>query len=135
MITKIAHVCIRAGDLDRSIGFYGGIMGLKRKFDFVRAGKTTGVYFEVSNGNFIEIFGGLEGKAINTGMVHFCLETNDIDGMIDRFKSNGIDCTEKQLGSDRSYQAWVRDPDGNRIELHQYTPDSAQMTGKDIIVD
>jgi len=30
------------------------------------------------------------------------------------------------LGSDNSYQCWLDDPDGNRIELHQYTPESRQ---------
>jgi hypothetical protein len=30
------------------------------------------------------------------------------------------------LGSDGSYQAWLKDPDGNRIELHGYTADSLQ---------
>jgi hypothetical protein len=27
---------------------------------------------------------------------------------------------------DRSHQAWIVDPDGNRIELHGYTPESKQ---------
>ena len=27
---------------------------------------------------------------------------------------------------DRSLQAWLADPDGNRIELHQYRPESKQ---------
>ncbi len=30
------------------------------------------------------------------------------------------------MGSDHSWQAWLSDPDGNRVELHQYTPESWQ---------
>ena len=30
------------------------------------------------------------------------------------------------MGGDNSWQAWTCDPDGNRIELHQYTPESKQ---------
>jgi lactoylglutathione lyase len=31
------------------------------------------------------------------------------------------------LGGDQSYQAWLADPDGNRIELHQFTDKSLQI--------
>jgi hypothetical protein len=34
---------------------------------------------------------------------------------------------EVSLGSDQSWQAWLADPDGNRIELHAYTPESKQL--------
>ena len=34
--------------------------------------------------------------------------------------------TAPNLGADHSWQAWLADPDGNRIELHQYTPESKQ---------
>jgi hypothetical protein len=27
---------------------------------------------------------------------------------------------------DHSWQAWITDPDGNKIELHDYTPESWQ---------
>ena len=38
----------------------------------------------------------------------------------------GVTVTDKKLGSDNSWQAWLSDPDGNRIELHQYTAQSLQ---------
>jgi hypothetical protein len=34
---------------------------------------------------------------------------------------------EVKMGSDHSWQAWLADPDGNRIELHAYTPESNQV--------
>ena len=37
---------------------------------------------------------------------------------------------EKKMGADHAYQAWLTDPDGVRIELHEYTPDCCQKTGR-----
>lgn len=34
------------------------------------------------------------------------------------------------MGADHAYQAWLTDPDGVRIELHEYTPDCCQKTGR-----
>ncbi len=44
----------------------------------------------------------------------------------------GIAHSEKTMGSDHTYQFWVTDPDGNRIEIQQYTDRSAQITGLDV---
>ncbi|OGV68596.1 MAG: hypothetical protein A3K19_11515 [Lentisphaerae bacterium RIFOXYB12_FULL_65_16] len=42
--------------------------------------------------------------------------------------------TDKKLGADQSWQFWVTDPGGVRIEFHQHTENSSQRTGKDCIV-
>jgi hypothetical protein len=31
-----------------------------------------------------------------------------------------------------SWQAWIKDPHGNPLEFHQYTPQSAQLLGGSI---
>ena len=41
-------------------------------------------------------------------------------------RARGVEVSDPKLGSDQSWQAWLADPDGNRIELHGYTPDSHQ---------
>ena len=57
---------------------------------------------------------------------HICLEVDDIRTTVERLRSKGIEVSEPKLGKDRSWQAWITDPDGNRIELHDYNPDSKQ---------
>jgi hypothetical protein len=47
----------------------------------------------------------------------------------------GVEATPPKLGCDRSWQTWIRDPDGNRVELHQYTAESSQRTGRDCVLD
>lgn len=39
--------------------------------------------------------------------------------------------TGRKTGNDRSLQSWIKDPDGNLIELQEYTPESGQFTGED----
>ena len=34
---------------------------------------------------------------------------------------------QKKMGADGNWQAWIEDPDGNRIELMQMMPDSLQL--------
>ena len=55
--------------------------------------------------------------------------------MADWFLQNGVPFSKKSLGCDRTYQLWVTDPDGYKIELQEYTPQSAQLTGIDIQVN
>ena len=57
---------------------------------------------------------------------HLCFEVEDIEGYRRDLIQKGVNVTEVKVGMDRSKQAWVKDPDGNDIELMEYTPESAQ---------
>lgn len=133
--TKFAHVCINTIDLNKSINFYENILGFTKKFFFKKKDKYIGVYLEICSGNYIEIFLKEDNKVINTGITHFCIEVNNIDELIEKLKQNKINFSDKTLGADQSYQIWLTDPDGNKIEIHQYTQNSSQLTGKDVEIN
>jgi lactoylglutathione lyase/glyoxylase I family protein len=135
MITRIAHICLNTKNLTASLHFYEEILRLKRKFTFRKQGICIGAYLEVSDRNFIEIFEKPDLEVVNTGITHLCLETDNIDEMIVWLKSHNVSFTEKKIGCDQSYQIWVEDPDKNHIEIHEYTPNSSQLTGKDADVN
>jgi len=128
MITGVAHVCLGVRDLNVSEAFYRDALGLKHAFDFINEeGNRFGAYFHVGGRNFIELFEGdaagpVEGQAYR----HTCLEVDDIEKAVAELRSRCAEVTNPVLGSDGSWQAWTADPDGNRIELHQYTPESKQ---------
>ena len=42
-------------------------------------------------------------------------------------ESRGIEVTNMKTGIDHSIQAWIKDPDGNAIELMEYTHASLQL--------
>jgi len=128
MIKALAHVCFTVRDLDASLVFYRDKLGLTPAFDFVNdQGVRTGAYLHVGGRSFIELFNGqLESPAPRQSFRHFCLEVEDFDGTVQQLRSRGVDVANVKLGTDRSWQAWIQDPDGNRIELHGYTAESRQ---------
>ena len=60
---------------------------------------------------------------------------SDMDALLERVRKHGFSHTDKKPGADQSWQAWLEDPDGVRIELHEYTPNSSQLTGKTCVVN
>jgi catechol 2,3-dioxygenase-like lactoylglutathione lyase family enzyme len=128
VITGLAHACFTVSDLDRSLSFYRDSLGLKEAFDFVDdAGRRFGVYLHLGGRSFIELFRGpLDERADRQSYRHICLEVDDIHTTVDALRNAGVEVSEPVLGADKSYQAWITDPDGNRIELHAYTAESWQ---------
>lgn len=128
MIRNLAHLCLTVRDLDRSLGFYCGVLGMTPAFEFHNdQGEKYGQYIHVGGRTFIEIFKGDPAKRDDSqSYKHFCIEVDDLDAVIARLKESGVEVSEKKLGKDQSWQAWIEDPDGNRIELHCYTPQSKQ---------
>ena len=131
MITGLAHICFTVADLEKSIAFYRDKLGLKPAFDFVNDKKQRfGLYLHVGGRSFIELFtagaGPAGAAAKGQSYQHCCLEVDDIHKTVAALKAAGVEVGEIKLGADQSYQAWLSDPDGNRIELHGYTPKSWQ---------
>jgi catechol 2,3-dioxygenase-like lactoylglutathione lyase family enzyme len=129
MIRNLAHLCFVVRDLDASLAFYVEKLGLRHAFDATNdAGERTGVYIAVGGRTFIELFKGGDVHAAASGVSyqHFCMEVDDLASMVARLRAHAIGVTDPKVGRDRSLQAWLQDPDGNRIELHQYTPQSKQ---------
>jgi len=128
MIAGLAHACFTVTDLEKAIAFYRDGLGLSTAFDFANdEGRRTGVYLHVGGRNFIELFEGqLKDRADGQSFRHICLEVDDIEATVAEIKARGIEVSAIKMGKDHSYQAWITDPDGNRIELHGYTPHSWQ---------
>jgi len=133
MIKQLAHLCIHTEDLAKTERFYIDALGLEPGFRFLKNGKRFGCYLKLGSSTFIEVFEGKRGSPGNIN--HLAIEVDDMDGVIARLRENGVEVTDKKLGADHSWQAWLEDPNGVRIELHEYTPESLQRTGGDCAVD
>ena len=130
-ITSIGHVAIRVKDIERSLDFYVGKLGFRELFRLDRDDRLWIVYLRVTDSQFIELFpdaiGDRSPPAEAIGLNHLCLECDDIDGMLDEIAAKGIALYRpKKMGADNNLQAWIEDPDGNRIELMQMSKDSMQ---------
>ena len=129
----LAHVALKVRDLDRSLDFY------VNKLDFaemMRLHKPEGgvwlVYLRITDDQYRELSpDGVGDRAPGrdaTAVNHICLGVDDIDSVVAQIKQAGIKLTaEKKMGADYNYQAWIEDPDGNRIELMQMMPNSMQL--------
>ncbi len=128
MIVGLAHVCFVVKDLEASIPFYRDKLGLTPAFDFVNEeGERFGIYLHVGGRTFVELFqGDLAPRAEQQSYQHFCLEVDDFEQTVEELRARGAEVTDVKLGMDHSWQAWLTDPDGNRIELHGYTEESWQ---------
>ena len=136
MIKALAHVCILSKDLDLSLEFYCGALGLPRHFDFIKAGRLFGFYLQITQGQFIEIFKTDSIEAADRQRVHhLCLEVEDLDALRDVLIKRGVAVTPKKKGCDQTWQCWCKDPDGTDVEFQQYTAKSSQFTRSQCLVN
>ena len=129
MIKGLAHLCFVVKDLAGAEAFYRDVLGFETAFDFVNdEGRRFGVYLKISGRNFIELFEGKgERSGEGPGYHHFCLEADDIEATVARLREKAVEVSEpKFMEADGSFQAWLTDNEGNKIELHQYTAESKQ---------
>ena len=61
--------------------------------------------------------------------------SKSIDDAVAHIRAAGVAVTDKKFACDDTYQAWITDPNGVRIELFEYTPKSAQLVGGDRVAD
>jgi lactoylglutathione lyase/glyoxylase I family protein len=149
MIKQLAHLCLKTSQLDRMTAFYCDALGASVRFRYLNpAGQMVGGYFDLGGGTFIEIFDHADAhrrskspKSLEaleeprdpwlSRYNHFCLQVEQLDAYVTLLESRGVTVTGRKTGNDRSRQAWIKDPDGNLVELQEYTPESRQLTGED----
>jgi len=136
-IIDIGHPAFGCHDLQKALDFYA-LLGITESFRLLKEdGSVRLIYLHVAGDRFIELFPGGPPPSDQTSkdrqsFRHLCLVTDDILGMVEHLRSNGVTIdTEPKLGLDFNTQAWVKDPDGNPIELMQLAPESPQRAVAD----
>ena len=136
-ILDIGHPAYGCHDLDAALAFYE-LFGITESFRLLNDnGDVRLIYLHVSGDRFIELFPGGPEPADRAPVAqqsyrHLCLVTDDIEGMVEHLRANGVIIdTEPKVGLDFNTQAWVKDPDGNPIELMQLAPESPQRSISD----
>jgi lactoylglutathione lyase len=128
-IKSIAHIAFKCTDMEKSLHFYCDILGLKRAFEIKNDdGEPWIIYIKVCDNQFIELFyADAESNKNYTSYAHLCLAVSDIYEACETIRRYGypID-SEPNQGKDLNLQAWITNPDGNRIELMQINENSPQ---------
>lgn len=129
MKTGIGHVAFNVADMEKSIRYYCDGLGFTHAFSLKdESGAPWIEYLHIGGGQFIELFYTKPGfENTNTGYSHLCLQVEDCAQACREFEARGVLITSGPMqGSDHNMQAWTEDPDGNRIEIMQISPDSPQ---------
>lgn len=132
MITGVAHIAFRVANMERSLAFYCGVLGLK---ELTRLNRDDGslwlIYLNAGNGTIIELFpGGVATPPTDPqalGYAHFSLGVDDMHETLAEMRARGLkEEGEPKRGADGNLGFWVTDPDGIRIELMEMSADSIQ---------
>jgi lactoylglutathione lyase len=121
------HTMLRVGDLERSLAFYTGPLGMKllRKRDFPGGRFTLAFvgYGDESETAVLELTHNWDTARyeIGTGYGHVALGVDDIYATCARMRDDGVKITREPgpMQHGTTVIAFVEDPDGYKIELIQ----------------
>jgi sugar phosphate isomerase/epimerase/catechol 2,3-dioxygenase-like lactoylglutathione lyase family enzyme len=140
------HVTLMVRDIEKELDFYTRVIGLPEMFRLLRDdGSLFIVYLRLNDRQYLELFPwgvGDEPAAPNArGMHHMCLEVADLDYTVTTLMQRGATMSQWRsdataldevegpairVGLDGNRQSWMKDPEGNRIELMEMATDSMQ---------
>ena len=122
---RILHTMLRVGDLDRSIGFYRDVMGMKvlrttdrpeQKYSLAFVG-----YGDESQGAVLELTYnyGVDRYDLGTAFGHVAIEVDDAKAACEAVRAKGGSVTREAgpVKGGTTVIAFVQDPDGYKIEL------------------
>jgi glyoxylase I family protein len=130
MVVELDHVVLRCRQQDRTLDFYSRVLGLKEER---RIGQL-GLIQLRAGASMVDLVPTVEPR-IDTGtnVDHFCLgiETDDLGSVISYLRSNSVEILGEPAmrygARGMGNSIYVRDPEGNIIELKQ-TPSRGQAT-------
>jgi glyoxylase I family protein len=109
----VHHVSIMVPDVDEALRFYTDVLGLEQRTDRPELG-VGGAWLD-AGGQQLHL---VEGETPPGLGQHFALLIDDLDATIAELRGRGLAVSDpRPIG--RSLQAFVSDPSGNLIELHQ----------------
>lgn len=123
-VTAFDHVVLNVADVERSLAFYCGPLGLEPvRVDEWRAGKAPFPSVRVSADTIIDLVARERGES---NVDHICLVVEPLDWqeVIDSGTFTVLEGPGNRYGARGDAQAiYVRDPDGNTVELRWYPQD------------
>ena len=115
------HTCYRIGDIDRSVAFYERL-GFQEVARMPIGDEAINVFMGLPGEDprlELTYNHGVDSYELGTGYNHIAVSVTDINGTLEELGKQGI-TPEKppyQVREGGSFIAFVRDPDGYRIEL------------------
>ena len=115
------HTCYRIGEIDRSVAFYERLwFDERRRMDI--GSEAVNVFMGLPGEDpVLELTynHGVDSYDLGTGYNHIALTVDDLDGTLEQLGGQGIEPEKPpyRVREGGSRIAFVRDPDGYRVEL------------------
>ena len=121
---RLNHVGLFVADFDESMRYYTETLGLREAFTIRdQAGNPTLAYLHITRDTFLEIAPASPQRPV--GISHVGLWPEDLEQTLGVLRGRGVEIADPRTGSTGSRLANVTDPNGVRLELVDFLPDSA----------
>ena len=125
---RIGHVHLKVANIDRALAFYVGVLGfgVKQRYGEQAAFIAAGDYHHHIGLNTWESEGGSPPPRGTTGLFHLAIVYPERADLADALKRVSEACYELEGASDHgvSQALYLRDPDGNGVELYWDRPET-----------
>jgi catechol 2,3-dioxygenase-like lactoylglutathione lyase family enzyme len=130
-INALDHIVLNVADVERSLGFYAGVLGLQaERVDAWRRHEIGFPSVRISAATLIDLVQvPPEQPTERANLAHFCLVTDDrtLDAAMQTLAAQHIDIETGPVGRwgarGNALSIYFRDPDRNLIELRTYAAD------------
>lgn len=124
------HVGIVPKDWQATLDFYIKTLGFREAFVFKdRDGNVTTSYLQTSKQDFLEIT--KLSPQNSPGVNHIGIWVDDIKSTVAKIRAKGINVEDIRVGNSKAPLTNFTDPNGVRIELLEYPPESWQKQAMD----
>jgi catechol 2,3-dioxygenase-like lactoylglutathione lyase family enzyme len=118
------HVGLYVKDMDESTKFYTENMGFRKAFSFTDGAGHPVVYLQIDHNTFLEMTPSDKDHA--PGFSHAGILTDDLESTVAALQKKGLKVEDVHLGGTKALISNTLDPNGVRLELLAYPPDSLQ---------
>ena len=133
-VTELDHIVLNVKDIDRSLAFYTGVLGLKaERVQEFKEGKIGFPSVRINGDTIIDLFpmknasaGQASAEQAVGNLNHFCLvvEKEDFSGIVDYLKGHSVAILRGPISRwgarGRATSVYFHDPDENEVEIRCY---------------
>jgi catechol 2,3-dioxygenase-like lactoylglutathione lyase family enzyme len=120
---RLNHVGVYAKDFDESMRFYTQTLGLREAFSIKdKDGKPTLTYLQISKDTFLELAPATAERP--AGLSHVGIWPENLNATVALLRQRGAKVDDPRTGSTKTSITNVIDPNGIRLELLDFLPDS-----------
>lgn len=116
-VSGLVHVGLGVDDMEASREFYAALGLEEIPRPFPPGGPVDGMWWRLANGTMVHMIK----RPVDPGILleHFALRVEDLDSAIEALEADGYEVQRRPHDPGAGFQAFVKDPAGNLIELNQ----------------